>query len=41
MRNVSILAAALFAAGIAFPAQATDNVKIGVIYPLTGNAAPA
>src|SRR3954451_16447491 len=41
MRNVSILAAALFATGIAFPAQATDNVKIGVIYPLTGNAAPA
>src|SRR6476659_5329346 len=36
-----ILFAALFAAALAFPAHAADNVKIGVIYPLTGNAAPA
>ena len=36
-----ILSAALFAAALAFPAYAADNVKIGVIYPLTGNAAPA
>jgi branched-chain amino acid transport system substrate-binding protein len=35
------LAAALLASAIAFPAQAADSVKIGVIYPLTGNAAPA
>jgi branched-chain amino acid transport system substrate-binding protein len=41
MRNVSILAAALFAASLALPAQGADNIKIGVIYPLTGNAAPA
>jgi branched-chain amino acid transport system substrate-binding protein len=33
--------AALLAAAIAAPAHAADNVKIGVIYPLTGNAAPA
>src|SRR5213075_1620690 len=39
MRN-QILAAAL-ACTIALPAHAADNVKIGVIYPLTGNAAPA
>src|SRR5271170_4182594 len=35
-----IIAAALAAAAIA-PAQAADPVKIGVIYPLTGNAASA
>src|SRR3954463_11397535 len=40
MRN-HILAAALCACAIALPAHAADNVKIGVIYPLTGNAAPA
>src|SRR4029077_17119538 len=40
MRNHS-LAAALFACAIALPAYAADNVKIGVVYPLTGNAAPA
>jgi branched-chain amino acid transport system substrate-binding protein len=33
--------AALVAAALACPAQAADTVKIGVIYPLTGNAAPA
>jgi branched-chain amino acid transport system substrate-binding protein len=37
----SILSAALLAAAFVFPAQAADTVKIGVIYPLTGNAAPA
>jgi len=41
MRNVQILAAALLAASLALPAFAADTVKIGVIYPLTGNAAPA
>jgi len=41
MRNVHILAAALLAAALAWPAHAADTIKIGVIYPLTGNAAPA
>src|SRR5258707_14155879 len=41
MRNVHILAAALLAAALALPAHAADTIKIGVIYPLTGNAAPA
>jgi branched-chain amino acid transport system substrate-binding protein len=41
MRNHHILAAALLASVIALPAHAADTVKIGVIYPLTGNAAPA
>jgi len=41
MRNVHILAAALLASAVALPAYAADTVKIGVIYPLTGNAAPA
>jgi branched-chain amino acid transport system substrate-binding protein len=41
MRNAQTLAAALIAASLAFPAQAADTIKIGVIYPLTGNAAPA
>ena len=36
-----ILSAALLAAAFVFPAQAADNIKIGVISPLTGNAAPA
>jgi branched-chain amino acid transport system substrate-binding protein len=40
MRN-HILSAALLASVLVFPAQAADTVKIGVIYPLTGNAAPA
>ena len=35
-----IIVAAL-AAAIAVPANAADPVKIGVIYPLTGNAASA
>src|SRR6266513_5673853 len=33
--------AALTASALACPAQAADTVKIGVIYPLTGNAASA
>ena len=37
----SILAAAFMAAVLAIPARAADAVKIGVIYPLTGNAASA
>src|SRR5256885_16097160 len=41
MRTIQVLTAALFAASFALPAQAADNVKIGVVYPLTGNAAPA
>src|SRR5947199_5181374 len=40
MRN-HILAAALCVCAIALPAYAAENVKIGVVYPLTGNAAPA
>src|SRR5580698_6931328 len=39
-RGWCIIAAAL-AAAIAVPAYAADPVKIGVIYPLTGNAASA
>src|SRR5947199_6181498 len=39
MRNHIL--AALFACAVALPAHAADNVKIGVVYPLTGNAAPA
>src|SRR5438046_1249235 len=38
MRN-TILAAALLACAIMLPAHAADNIKIGVVYPLTGNAA--
>ncbi len=34
-------AAALFAVALGVPAHAADAVKIGVIYPLTGNAASA
>jgi branched-chain amino acid transport system substrate-binding protein len=33
--------AAVFTATLAVPARAADTVKIGVIYPLTGNAASA
>jgi branched-chain amino acid transport system substrate-binding protein len=40
MRKISLLAAVLLACAIA-PVHAADTVKIGVIYPLTGNAAPA
>ena len=36
-----ILAAGLLAPSLAGPAHAADAVKIGVIYPLTGNAASA
>src|SRR5260370_12214169 len=35
------VAAAMLAVVIGGAAQAADNVKIGVIYPLTGNAASA
>src|SRR5260370_6865473 len=35
------LAAALLALAIASPAHAAETVKIGVIYPLSGNAASA
>ncbi|MEJ0077404.1 MAG: ABC transporter substrate-binding protein [Alphaproteobacteria bacterium] len=41
MRSHILSAALLAAAAFVFPAQAADTVKIGVIYPLTGNAAPA
>jgi branched-chain amino acid transport system substrate-binding protein len=42
MNNLArILCAALIGAAIASPAVAADPVKIGVIYPLTGNAASA
>ena len=41
MRSHILSAAALLASALVFPAQAADTVKIGVIYPLTGNAAPA
>ena len=36
--SVASFAVALYAAA---PAEAAENVKIGVIYPLTGNAASA
>src|SRR5438876_11318256 len=36
-----LLAAALLAMAFAVPAHAAETVKIGVIYPLTGNAASA
>src|SRR5271154_6266323 len=41
MRRVYWMVAAVLAAAFAVPAQAADAVKIGVIYPLTGNAASA
>src|SRR5580704_14044681 len=41
IRAARFIAAALLAAALAAPAHAADAVKIGVIYPLTGNAAPA
>ena len=41
MKALCVLAVALFAAMTARPACAADPIKIGVIYPLTGNAASA
>jgi branched-chain amino acid transport system substrate-binding protein len=41
MKILRVLPAALLAATLAAPAHAAEAVKIGVIYPLTGNAAPA
>jgi len=41
MRNALVILTAVLAIAIALPVKAADNVKIGVIYPLTGNAAPA
>jgi branched-chain amino acid transport system substrate-binding protein len=41
MRSIHILAAAICVAALASPARAVDTIKIGVVYPLTGNAAPA
>ena len=41
MKTSPILASALLAALAAAPTYAADPVKIGVIYPLTGNAASA
>jgi branched-chain amino acid transport system substrate-binding protein len=39
--RAGIIAAAMLAVAIGGAARAADNVKIGVIYPLTGNAASA
>src|ERR1700722_15417363 len=41
MNRAWCIVAAALAAAIAVPAHAADSVKIGVIYPLTGNAASA
>ncbi len=41
MTRIVFAFAAVIAAAIAVPANAADSVKIGVIYPLTGNAASA
>jgi branched-chain amino acid transport system substrate-binding protein len=41
MKTTWYVAAALLAGAMIVPAQAADPVKIGVIYPLTGNAASA
>jgi branched-chain amino acid transport system substrate-binding protein len=41
MKTVWCIVAALIAAAVGGPAYAADSVKIGVIYPLTGNAASA
>ncbi|HXZ01953.1 MAG TPA: ABC transporter substrate-binding protein [Stellaceae bacterium] len=38
---IAFAAAAAFAAALAVPAFAADSVKIGALYPLTGNSAPA
>ena len=40
-QRIALLAAAAFAAALAVPAVAADTVKIGALYPLTGNSAPA
>jgi branched-chain amino acid transport system substrate-binding protein len=39
--GIYLVSAALLAAALAAPARAADPVKLGVIYPLTGNAASA
>jgi len=41
MNKIWCIAAAVLAVAICVPAHAADRVKIGVIYPLTGNAASA
>jgi len=41
MNKTGCIVAAVLAAAIAGPAHAAESVKIGVIYPLTGNAASA
>jgi branched-chain amino acid transport system substrate-binding protein len=41
MNKAWCIVAAVLAAVVSVPAHAADNVKIGVIYPLTGNAASA
>jgi branched-chain amino acid transport system substrate-binding protein len=41
MTRTFFIVAVVVAAAIGAPANAADNVKIGVIYPLTGNAASA
>jgi hypothetical protein len=41
MKWLCVLAVALLGATTAGPACAADAIKIGVIYPLTGNAASA
>ncbi len=41
MTKTFCIVAVVVAAAIGAPANAADNVKIGVIYPLTGNAASA
>jgi len=41
MTKIACVFAAVVAAAVAVPANAADSVKIGVIYPLTGNAASA
>ncbi len=41
MNKTWCIVAAVLAAAVGVPAHAADSVKIGVIYPLTGNAASA
>jgi branched-chain amino acid transport system substrate-binding protein len=41
MKKACWMVVAVLAAAVAVPAQGADAVKIGVIYPLTGNAASA
>jgi branched-chain amino acid transport system substrate-binding protein len=45
VKNIPVLIAAVFAAtsmlSVALPAKAADAVKIGILWPLTGNAAAA